>query len=104
MEKRKDHFSDWQLPSQTSFNKREKKGLRHGVKGPELAASLHHGTRVPGLGCGVGAGCHSSLSPWPLWHRALWMGQDPVPTCVLHRCGAAQGQSWRSISRSQGFV
>lgn len=39
MEKRKDHFSDWQLPSQTSFNKR---GEKKALKG-QPAASLRPG-------------------------------------------------------------
>lgn len=64
MEKRKDHFSDWQLPSQTSFNKRgKKKGLRRCFKGTE---PLLPRTAALGSGCG-GWDCSSrgpiALSP-----------------------------------------
>lgn len=64
MEKRKDHFSDWQLPSQTSFNKR---GEKTALKG-QPAASLRHG-RDPGAlqplqGSGWVEAVTPSMSPW----------------------------------------
>lgn len=55
MEKRKDHFSDWQFPSQTSFNKREKKGLRHSFKGTE-----------PLWGRAVVGGTGAPMAPGPI--------------------------------------
>lgn len=71
MEKRKDHFSDWQLPSQTSFNKREKKGLRRSFKGTEPPLPR---TAALGSGCG-GWGC---ISHGPRPHSAEPSGWDGV--------------------------
>lgn len=70
MEKRKDHFSDWQLPSQTSFNKR---GGKKALKG-QPAASL----------C-----CGGDLGPvYPL-QGSGWVGAvTPSPPCPLSCPGA----------------
>lgn len=90
MEKRKDHFSDWQLPSQTSFNKR---GKKKALKG-QPAASLHR-SRDPGTLAPVpGPRYIGAVAPRPL---------SPLGDCLLlvrWRSRALQGwwqqRGWRS--------
>lgn len=62
MEKRKDHFSDWQLPSQTSFNKRG--GKKKPLKG-QPAASLPRGGDLSALHPLQGSGWAQAVTPSP---------------------------------------
>lgn len=67
MEKRKDHFSDWQLPSQTSFNKRGKKSFKGPAScfPPPQRGPGHPGTRA-GATLHWCCGSQTLVPPWGL--------------------------------------
>lgn len=81
MEKRKDHFSDWQLPSQTSFNKRGKKKALKGQPAASLHRSGDPGTLAPMAGATLDWRCGSQtlVPPW-----------GPSAARVLEEQGAAR--------------
>lgn len=89
MEKRKDHFSDWQLPSQTSFNKRGKKKALKGQPAASLRRSRDPGALTPVAGVGLDW-CCSSQPPIPPGDRLL---------LLRRRTGALRGpwqrKGWR---------
>lgn len=65
MEKRKDHFSDWQLPSQTSFNKKKK-----GLPALLLKGQHHYSALWQQVGCSGPTKCVMMLFQW--WGSRSW--------------------------------